>query len=525
MSKRAMYVGFDQAPPRRGMWSLVRRHFKKILLVPLVSMGLGLAVIFFFPRTYRSEAKLFLQVGHETIGLDPMATTGQTVGYLQNGREDEIKSAIELMTSRAVITDVVADLTPEYVLGKVGPGAAAKKANPAGQAVKKVIGTAVKWIKDIDPITPEEEARSSRLRRTWSRRPSGSAIVVVTYDAPSPELAQAVLEKLMDVYLREHLRVHRNQDSLKFFVQQQESLRTLMDDTAQQVLDAKNRMGLASIDGRRGSLEQQLHTVESANYQAEQDKASTQARIKAINHQLDDEPESLVASRRMVPNSGADLMREQLYALRVREKDLQSRYSVDHPLLAAIQRQVAEAEQLVDLEDGERPETTNRLNEIRQSLLLELKQLQSQLAGINSRLVALADQTANVKADLMELNKNEVMVVQLQLEENVARSKWLKYTDNLEQARIDQQREESRVSNVSMAQAATLAHKPVVPSKALVLLASMMLAVGGTTVLILGSERMEAAQSAEHAVAEKRAAALADDLLDVAPPMRAPSPK
>jgi uncharacterized protein involved in exopolysaccharide biosynthesis len=77
-----------------GALRVLLRHWKKVLVIPLLSMGLGLAVIFFFPRTYRSEAKLFLQVGRESVGLDPTATTGQTISLMQSGREDEVKAAI-----------------------------------------------------------------------------------------------------------------------------------------------------------------------------------------------------------------------------------------------------------------------------------------------------------------------------------------------------------------------------------------------------------------------------------------------
>ncbi|HMO84180.1 MAG TPA: hypothetical protein PKC18_04580, partial [Lacipirellulaceae bacterium] len=90
---------------------------------------------------------------------------------------------------------------------------------------------------------------------------------------------------------------------------------------------------------------------------------------------------------------------------------------------------------MVDEELGERPETTNRINEVHQALSLELKQLLGQIAGLQSRLAAVAEQRNQVLSDLRQLNGFEVEIEQLELEEQVARSKWLKYTDNLEQAR------------------------------------------------------------------------------------------
>jgi uncharacterized protein involved in exopolysaccharide biosynthesis len=317
----------------------------------------------------------------------------------------------------------------------------------------------------------------------------GSTVIVCHYEAASPELAKAVMEAIVAEYRQEHLRVHRNQDSLTFFVEQQDELRNHLDEVTEQVRDAQNELELASIEGRRGTLEQQLHHVELAQYDAEQERTAAESRIDELERQLDQEPESLTTSRRVVPNSGADLMREQLYALRVREKDLQARYNNDHPLLTAIQNQVAEAQELVDQEEGERAETTDRINPIRQSLTLELKQLQGQLAGLKSRLSTLASQKKTVLENLQQLNNDEIVISQLELEEQVARSKWLKYTDNLEQARIDQERASNRISNISMAQAPTLARRPVKPSKMLVLLASLVLATAGTVAAVAAGER------------------------------------
>lgn len=467
---------------------LLLRHWKKILLIPTLSISLGLAIVLFWPRTYRSEAKLFLQVGRESVGLDPTATTGQTINLMQSGREDEIKSAIELMTGREVISAVVDQLSPEFVLGHIGPGAKGAS-NPVTKALKNIVGTSIGWLKSIDPVPQAEEAIVEVERNLDATAERGSTVIVCRYEADSPELAKAVLAAIVAEYRKEHLRVHRNQDSLTFFIEQQDELREHLDDVTKRVRDAKNELKISSVDGRRSTLEQQLHQVELAHYEAEQERATAESRIEELERQLEQEPETLVTSRRLVPNSGADLMREQLYALRVREKDLQARYSSDHPLLAAIQNQVAEAQGLVEQEEGERAETTNRINPIHQSLSLELKQLQGQLAGLLSRLDTLAEQKKGVLERLQEINSHQIVISQLELEEQVARNSWLKYTDNLEQARIDQERASSRISNISLAQAPTLAHRPVKPSKVLVLLGSLFLAGSGTLAAVAASER------------------------------------
>ena len=43
------------------------------------AMSIAVLYITFCPKTYTSEAKLFVRVGRESVSLDPTATTGQVI--------------------------------------------------------------------------------------------------------------------------------------------------------------------------------------------------------------------------------------------------------------------------------------------------------------------------------------------------------------------------------------------------------------------------------------------------------------
>ena len=104
----------------REIVEILFRH--KILLVvfPLLIFAMAAAVLTYAPRTYRSEAKLYLQVGRASVGLDPTATTGQTINYSQSGRDEEVKSAMEIILSIGVIGKVVDKLGVDVASGSVG---------------------------------------------------------------------------------------------------------------------------------------------------------------------------------------------------------------------------------------------------------------------------------------------------------------------------------------------------------------------------------------------------------------------
>src|SRR5215475_4950057 len=120
-----LFSGISTMPDRsflpmdiRTLREMFVRNRKLLIRAPLIALAIGAVVYLFAPRTYRSEAKIFLRLGRESVGLDPTATTGQTLALQQADRKDEVKSAIEVFKSRSIIGDAVDKLTPDVVLGR-----------------------------------------------------------------------------------------------------------------------------------------------------------------------------------------------------------------------------------------------------------------------------------------------------------------------------------------------------------------------------------------------------------------------
>ena len=103
---------------------------------------------------------------------------------------------------------------------------------------------------------------------------------------------------------------------------------------------------------------------------------------------------------------------------------------------------------------------------------------------------ALAKQHNELLASLETFNRQVIELTQLEHAEQIARDKYLQYSNSLEQARIDKALEDGKISSVSVAQKATLAEKPVSPSKVLVLLGGAFMAFSSVIGLIFLSEKM-----------------------------------
>ena len=475
---------------KQELMELIFRHKLKIVFIPVVVMAVAVAVMLFFPRKYRSEAKLYLQVGRQSLGIDATANLGSSSGLIQSNRDEEVKSALQVVGSRGVLCQVVERLGADYILDGEEKGSEANPSNPIFDQIKDGIGSVLGILKSIDPVSRDEEAIIKIEDGLKVGAERNSMVLTATYDSKSPESARKVLDTLIEIYQSEHLRIHRNRQAGGFLSEQRDMLLDKYSKAQEKVKNIKNEYAISSIAGRRNSLELRLQAIEMEKLQNLQNLSTNQAKASEIRSQLALLPERETSSKKSVPNTGADLLRKELYTSQIRMMDLQSRLAGDHPLLVATNKQVEEAQKKLDEQEEDRKETVDDINPIYRTLSLDLRQQDSIVAGLVARQQELSDQHSKTLTALEDFNSQAIVLTQLEHEEQIARDKYLQYTNSLEQALSDEALETERISSVSVAQNATLAEKPVSPSKVLVLLAGVMLSMATLLGIIFASEKM-----------------------------------
>src|SRR5579863_4613029 len=60
----------------RDVYRIIFRHQRKMLAFFLLTMAVATGIALFYPKSYRSEAKLFVRLGRENVGLDATTTLG-----------------------------------------------------------------------------------------------------------------------------------------------------------------------------------------------------------------------------------------------------------------------------------------------------------------------------------------------------------------------------------------------------------------------------------------------------------------
>lgn len=480
----------------RDLCYIFFRHKWKMILLFLAVVLCVAVVTFCRDKVYRSEAKLMVRLGRESVTLDPTATTGQIIPITQS-RESEVQAELEILKSREIAEQVVDAIGPEVFLKRPA------KERPAEEATDRSIQSIKQWIGDtsgklrdwlhkrdvLKPVADRDKAVLIVMENMKIETQKGSTTISVFYEASSPQLAQQVLAKLTDLYLEKHIEVHTTPGSYQFFTRQSEHLRAKLAESENQLRDLRNKTGISSLQDQQRVLLDRIGTLETDVDRAEAAAASSRAKVQSLRATLANMPETVVtAATSGIGNYGADLMRDRLYQLQLREQDLASKYNDDSRQVQEVRRQIAEAQAVLSKEEQSRTQITTGLNVAHQQVKLTLLTEEATLAFHEAEVEALRRRLADTQAELRALNDSGTKVNALMREINIEEENYRKYASSLEQARIDQALQTGRISNISVVQGATLPIKPVRPRILLQLLLGVLLgAFGGVGLAFLAA--------------------------------------
>jgi uncharacterized protein involved in exopolysaccharide biosynthesis len=451
---------------------ILHRHRYKSLMFFAMCVAVAVAAVKWLPRVYESEAKLFVRVGRESVGLDPTATTGQRIDVFES-RENEINSVLEILRSRALLEKVVDDVGVAKILDQPKP---TDDEGVLAQANLSPLGVVSSHILSQDEISDREQAIRELGDSVHMFAGEKSSVITVRSESRSPELAQDIAQAFVDRFMEEHLRVTRTEGSQEFFAEQAAYLEQQWDEAASELSRAKNELGVISISAQRDLIQKQLGDLTDQQTKTESELAAANARVGELKKTLELIPQRLTAQETTGFPTAADTMRERMYELQIKEREYLSKCTEAHPVVQALREQVREAQAILDKQPPERRQATTAINPAWQELQLEYLKEKANASSLSSKREKLLQQYAGVRQSLRELNTAEAKITQLEGRAMLMEGKYDAYMESIEQARIDRALARESISNINIVQPATFVEKPISPKRAITLL--MGLAVG-----------------------------------------------
>jgi succinoglycan biosynthesis transport protein ExoP len=475
-----------------------RQKWKAIIffLVVFITVTVG---TFLMPEIYRSEAKLMVRLGRESVSLDPTATTGPFISVGQN-RENEIKSELEILNSQDLVEKVVDAIGPAPLIndpedqkGKSSAGSVPGAIEGVIQNLRSALQYAVWPVTGLfRQLSDRDKAVLTVMKNLEIEALKNSNTISISFEARSQKLAKEVIDGLINFYLEKHITVHRTAGSYAFFNEQSDQFQNTLAQTEEDLRKLKDKTGIASLDEQRRALVKRIGDLQQETGGTEASLAASSAKVQALQKIAAELPPTHVTQETTgIGNYGAELMRSRLYELQLKEQDLLSKYNGDSNPVREIRRQIAEAQALLDKEDPTRTQVAKGLNESYKQAQLALIAEKATLSYLQAKASKQKALLASARNELKNINDSEVQLAQVERELSLQKDNYRKYNEKLEQARIDQALEMGKISNISVVQPATYPIKPVRPRKMLNLALGLFLGIFGALGLAFFSEYMD----------------------------------
>jgi len=461
---------------------IVFRRALCILVVFLLLGTLALAWALGLRPSYRSEAKVFVQVGRESVTLDPTVTIGGATLDPRNTRENELNSELEVARGESLRRAVVAELGAGRILGRgTGPGAAPGRL-ARWQAAALDLARRILPSEGGPELADEDLAALLLAEQLEVRLVLDSSVIKIGYPARDPALARAVVAAYTERYLAKHLEVYETPGSLEFLRGEHERhVRELA-----QAEDARETLrraaGVYALDEQRRSLVERIGARESELTEAAAQVAAGEAQVRAMRAGLEGgsfPPMVVLQEVSRATNALFDFLRQEVARLRIEERALLETFAPDARQVKAVQDQIRLAEGMLAGERAERAETTRGASTTRAQAELALLQAEGLMAAQRARAEVISGRRLDLQGELDRLTAAALELARhtrriAELEQVVAAA-----AGRRAQAEAEEELRQRRITNVRVLEPATLPLRRAGMGKKVALALGLALAVLG----------------------------------------------
>jgi len=460
-------LGNSQISLRDGAGAIFRR--KTLVLVTFLTVIMGTALVtFLLPNRYESRIKILVKNQRVDVAITPEATAGAPAPAADaEVTENQINSEIELLTSKDLLTQVVKDT-----------GLANNESDLLGRALPEPI----RIEKAVNRLTKDLSINAVRKAN----------IITINYASGSPQLSASVLKKLGDLYLEKHLKLNHPTGATDFFQGKTDEYESQLKQAEQKLTDFQQSNNLVVLSQQKDLTLQR--TAEAKAKMLDADTAYNEAtnRIARVEQQLAAIPKRITTQSRQLPNQySAERLNTMLVELQNKRTQLLTKFRPEDRLVREVDEQIRTTQNALDrAEQRTSVEEATDLNPLRQTLETELSRARLDQSGAKARRDTVAGQLTQYEGALKKLEADTAKHDDLQREKKEAEDNYQLYSKKREEARIADELDKQKITNVSIAEAATVAQLPSWPNRPLNFLLGFCLAAFLSVTSVFSAEML-----------------------------------
>ena len=467
------------------LFFIFRREFQWAVIVTITVAVLG---AFLLPAKYESNARLLVKPGRESTTI-PIEAANRQALIAPSTQRDPIVDEEKMLTGRPIVHMVAERYLQEM-----------SNYQPQGfwKTIKfyigKVTGSVIEGIRSILQMLGivEDQSPVDRLAKKLEKNfvvghEPGSAVMEVSFTWDDPAIAQKVVETWINAYLEQRTQALGRKSLYVFYDGEMRKVADQIDQLKRSLAEQLKNINSISVEERLDNLTNQINRLTDARVEKLNDQAGIRSFLMDARLQLKRQPQEVVTAREISLNPSQLDLKRRLNALKQERAALLRTFLPSAPPVREVDESITQMETLIR-EEAERLERSKNLAP--NSILVNLKQqiIDAELRDrqLSGQIRDHDQQLAQLRAERQRILHSEPQVSRLMLELASAEKSYALYAENLEKARIDQELDNSQISNIAVIENATHNPSRVFPKSLMILLLAIPagLAVGLLTLYI-----------------------------------------
>lgn len=440
----------------RDLWAALLRRWKLVLAIFTITVVVFGVKTFTAPKLYRATAKVLLRREDRLGELSPT--------YTRLTQEEEIKSELEIASSRPVLAKVLDDMLRQRNYAERSgvnfmPIVASKHENSG-----TLNGTAALLSSSgvhADTARTYEMLLSDFRNRMTVEAIAGSNVIEISYDDPEPDQAQWLANALAKSYSAYNAQVYGSQNADQFLQERIQRTYAQLDSMEGRLAQARIALGLVSLDKRESALLEKYKSFDGQLTQIREEREMLAAGIQRLQQVRNGGDSLIIPTADMDNHPAVRQLYGNLLEYRLQRNTLLEKYRPDHRKVKDLNKSL----------DGIGQQLTGEIDRLRR---LE----EERLAALRLEEKALAKIVAGLQADLQGLPEKERELSQLELAVENSRKLYSILVTRQEEMSVEKATD-PRISRVSVISAAGLPLYPISPRKSRDLALGIMLGLLG----------------------------------------------
>jgi uncharacterized protein involved in exopolysaccharide biosynthesis len=425
--------------------NIIFKHRRTMASIFVTVVAVVAAVTFLQKPVYEARASLLVKMLKDATPRPGMVVENNSLS-LTLSQEELINTEIQVLTGQDLAEKVINSVT----MARLYPDLARK------DTPEKTNLTRFQAV----------QAFHKNLKVIGVRK---SNVITLTFQHHDPQLAARVVNLLIEKYNEKHLTLHSDPQS-SFVGSQLTAFEKKLKSSERALQEYQQQNNAFSLDEQRALLLRQRTDFDSAYKIAYDNISELRKKIGALRGQI----KYLANSTDRYTHTDRDKIitdaKSRLLELQLKEQELRRKYTAGNRLVVDAKNEVNLVNHFLKEQEEGIAGKVKTGNPVYQSVEMDLYRAEADLNSQVAKADALKNQIRQLDQKLLSLDMSENKIQELRRDVAINEKNFKTYADRHEEARISDEMNKHKLSNISVIQSAIVPAKPIKPKKKINLL-------------------------------------------------------